>query len=64
MYQSMECLGQKIKRFCKIVASYLPMIRMMTISKILYHTNYTLKKNDINVARKITPTFLLLGWLF
>ena len=64
MYQSMECLGQKIKRFCKIVASYLPIIRMLTISKILYHTHHTLKNNGINVVRKITPTLLLPGWLF
>ena len=60
----MECLGQKIKRFCKIAASNLPIIRMLTISKIFYHTHYTLKNNGINVTRKITPTLLLLGCLF
>ena len=35
LYQSMECLGQKIQRFCKIVAGHLSMVRMLTKSKIL-----------------------------
>ena len=56
MYQSMECLGKKIKRFCKSVASYLPIIRMLKQNDLQI---FYLKKSSTKQDKKLTSPFAL-----